>query len=143
MKAKKIWLCIKFKFLENNFYLLLHIRPFRLGWELPQNYFLQLRVLCLGVRLYNVYLNMSVSKSCLIIQLCHITACFYLQVLLVLCLVSPLNDLLVVLAVMVLKFEKEVKPMNTSNQVLYISSSFGLLGVESREFSQADKEITA
>ena len=44
---------------------------------------------------------------------------------------------------MVLKFEKEVKPMNISNKVLYISSSFGLLGVESRDFSNAEKERTA
>ena len=98
---------------NNKVYLLLCILPFCLGWELPQNYFLQLRVLCLDARLCTVYLNKSISKSCLIIQLCHETACFYLQVLLVLCLISPLNDSQVVWAAMVLKFEKEVKTMNT------------------------------
>ena len=71
------------------------------------------------------------------------TPCFYLQVLLVLCLISPFYDFLGLWAAMVLKFEKEVKPMNISNKVLYISSSFGLLGVESRDFSNAEKERTA
>ena len=72
-----------------------------LGWELPQKTLLELRVACPIMIGCNFCWSKSLSKSWL-----DQHNCFRLQVLLVLCLISPLNDDLVVWAAMVLQFEK-------------------------------------
>ena len=88
-------------FLEKISYLLWCILRLCLGWELPQTVLLELRVLCPIIICGNSCWNKSMSKSWL-----DNHHCWRLQVLLVLFLISPLNDHLVVWAGMVLKVKK-------------------------------------
>ena len=88
---------------KNNFYLHLCILRLCLGWKLPQIYFFELRVLCPALIWYNSCWYKSLSKSS--IDTHH---CSGLQVLLVLSLISPLNDHVVLWVGMVLKFEKKI-----------------------------------
>ena len=94
-------------FFEIISYLLWCIQRLCLELELPQNFVLELRVPCPIMLSCNFCWNKSLSKSWL-----DFCICSSLQVLLVLFLISPLSEILVSLAVMVLKFEKMFELIN-------------------------------
>ena len=87
---------------ENISYLQWCILRLCLGWELLQNLVLELRVPCPIMIWCNSCWNKWLSKSWL-----EENNCSNLQVLLVLCPISPWNDHVAVWTSMVLKFEKK------------------------------------